>query len=73
MLTRITDVSISTSLCVHIEPAGICFTQIKSIPFMWGKYLPVFSVLNGNSWEYVQNFENLFLPFIFSWWAKFSA
>lgn len=40
---------------------------------MWGQYLPVFSVLNGNSWEYVQNFENLFLPFIFSWWAKFSA
>lgn len=40
---------------------------------MWGQYLPVFSVLNGNRWEYVQNFENLFLPFIFSWWAKFSA
>lgn len=68
---NVTDVSASICTSVRIDTAGALYKLITV--FLWGQYLFLFTVFNGNSWEYVQNFENLSLPFIFSWWARFSA
>lgn len=61
-------------MCSYIH-CWICFTQITPLCgfFVEGQYLLLFGLFKGSSWEYLQNFENSSFPFIFSWWANFSA